>query len=182
MGAAEHRELVARVAKGDDEAFAVLYREYLPLVLRWTLRATGDRELAADLSAEVFAAALLASRRYRPDAAPVGAWLIGIANNKLRESLRRSRVEDSARRKLGLEPVALSDADLDRVDEVVGMDDRLQELIGQLPAEQRSALVARIVDERAYDEIAAELRCSESVVRQRVSRGLRALRSEMEER
>lgn len=174
--------LVARVAAGDGAAFAPLYRIYLPLVLRWTLRATGDRELAADLTAEVFAAALFACRRYRPDAGPVGAWLIGIANNKLRESRRRRRIEDSARRKLGVEPMALTDVDLERVDELVGMDERFQALVQQLPAEQRDAVVARIVEERSYEEIADELQCSASVVRQRVSRGLRTLRSELEER
>jgi RNA polymerase sigma-70 factor (ECF subfamily) len=182
MAESEHGELVARVARGDEVAFVRLYRAYLPLVLRWSLRATGDRELAADLTAEVFAAALLASRRYRPEAGRVGPWLIGIANNKLRESRRRKRVEDAARRKLGLEPVALTDADLERVDELVGMDERLEAVIRELPAEQRKAVVARVVDERSYEEIAAELQCSESVVRQRVSRGLGTLRSELEER
>jgi hypothetical protein len=59
--------LVALVADGDEAAFSVFYRRYLPLVTRWCLRETGNRELAADLSAEVFAAALRASRRYRPE-------------------------------------------------------------------------------------------------------------------
>jgi RNA polymerase sigma factor (sigma-70 family) len=108
MSDSDPAELVAHVGHGDDRAFSTLYRTYLPLVLRWAVRATGDRELAADLTAEVFAAALLSSRRYRREAGSVGAWLIGIANDKLRESRRRKRVEDTARRKLGLEPVALS--------------------------------------------------------------------------
>lgn len=182
MEKGEHGELVARVACGDDLAFASLYRTYLPLVLRWSLHATRDRELAADLSAEVFAAALLASRRYRPEAGSVGSWLVGIAHNKLRESRRRMRIEDSARRRIGLEPVALTDADLERVDELVGMDEPLQTLVGELPEAQRRAVVARILDERSYEEIATELECSESVVRQRVSRGLRFLRSGLEGR
>jgi RNA polymerase sigma-70 factor (ECF subfamily) len=182
MAESNHAELVARMARGDDDAFAALYRIYLPLVLRWSVRAIGDRELAADLTAEVFAAALLSSRRYRPELGPVGAWLVGIANNKLRESRRRRRVEDSARRKLGLEPVALTDTDLERVDELVGMDARLEALLSELPAQQREAVIARIIEERSYEEIAAELQCSPSVVRQRVSRGLRSLRSELEER
>jgi RNA polymerase sigma factor (sigma-70 family) len=180
MPRVEHAELVARVASGDRAAFATLYRTYLPLVLRWSLRATGDRELAADLSSEVFAQALVKSDRYRAEAGGVGAWLLGIAANKLRESRRRKRIEDSARRKLGLEPIELTDADLELVDELVGMDERLQALVEQLPAEQRSAVVARIIEERSYEEIAAELECSKSVVRQRVSRGLRALRSDLE--
>ena len=109
--------LVAAVAARDDAAFVTLYRRYLPVVLRWCLRETGNREVAADLSAEVFAAALISARRYRPEQGSVLAWLLGIARNKLLESQRRKRVEDSARRKLHLEPVALSSGDLDRVED-----------------------------------------------------------------
>jgi RNA polymerase sigma-70 factor (ECF subfamily) len=180
MPADNHGALVKQIAAGDHAAFTELYRTYLPLVLRWSLRMTGDRELSADLTAEVFATVLLAAKRYRPDAGPVAAWLIGIAHNKLRESRRRNRVEDSARRRLGIEPVALTDHDLERVEELSALDDRLQELVDRLPAEQRAALLARVVDERPYPDIAADLHCSESVVRQRVSRGIRALRSGME--
>jgi RNA polymerase sigma factor (sigma-70 family) len=179
MGEREHGELVRAVGSGDRSAWAELYRIYLPLVLRWCLHATKDRELAADLSSEVFAAAALAARRYRPESAPVGAWLIGIAQHKLGDSLRRRRVEDSARRKIGIDPVALTDADLERVDELVGMNDRLQALLAELPEQYRAAVVARVIDERSYDDIAVELDCSPSVVRQRVSRGLRTLRSGM---
>jgi RNA polymerase sigma factor (sigma-70 family) len=180
MEGADHNALVARVAVGNHEAFEELYRTYLPLVLRWCLRATGDRELAADLSSEVFAEALVKCDRYQPELGSVGAWLLGIAGNKLRESRRRKRIEDSARRKLHLEPEAFTDDDLQLVDELVGMDDRLQALTQQLPAELRDAVVARIVEERSYEEIAAELQCSKSLVRQRVSRGLRTLRSDLE--
>jgi len=41
----------------------VIYDRYLPLVLRWSLRETGNRDVAADLAAETFAAALIASPR-----------------------------------------------------------------------------------------------------------------------
>lgn len=181
MSSHDHAALLARVANRDEAAFNVLYATYLPLVLRWTLRETHDRELAADLTAEVFAAAMLAAPRYRPQGGSVGAWLVGIAANKLRESRRRKRVEDSARRRLRLEPVALTDRDLELVDELVGMDDRLQALIQTLPPEQQRAVLARVVDERSYEDIASEMECSPSVVRQRVSRGLRTLRSELEE-
>jgi RNA polymerase sigma factor (sigma-70 family) len=174
--------LLAAVAARDDTAFATLYRRYLPLVLRWCLRETGNREIAADLSAEVFAAALISSRRYRSKQGSVLAWLLGIARNKLLESRRRKRVEDSARRRLRLEPVALSDADLDRVEELASLDEEILALARGLPAPLRQALSARVVDERSYEEIAAEMRCSQSVVRQRVSRALKSLRSQMEER
>jgi DNA-directed RNA polymerase specialized sigma24 family protein len=50
-----------------------------------------------------------------------------------------------------------------------------------LPSEQRHAVLARVVDERPYAEIAAQMSCSELVARQRVSRGLKNLRSHIEE-
>ena len=54
-------------------------------------------------------------------------------------------------------------------------------MLDELPAAQREALTARVVDERDYRDIAAELECSEAVVRQRVARGLKTLRTQMEE-
>ena len=173
--------LVAAVAAGDDDAFATLYRRYLPLVARWCLRETGNREVAADLCAEVFAAAISASGRFRPERGPAAAWLTGIARNKLRESRRRRRIEDSARRRLGVQPIELTDADLERVEELASLDTALQALLDALPADQRDALMSRVVEERSYEEIAAELGCSACVVRQRVSRGLKTLKSQLEE-
>ena len=175
-------ELVARIAKGDDAAFAVFYRRYLPLVVRWSLRKTRNRELAADLASEVFAAALIASRRYDPKQGSVAAWLLGIAHNKLRESERRRRVEDSARRKLGLDPIALNDVALERVEELASIDVDLPTFVAGLPEDQREAILQRVVAERPYEDIASELSCSPSVIRQRVSRGLKTLRSELEGR
>ncbi len=55
------------------------------------------------------------------------------------------------------------------------------ELFETLPPVPRDAVSQRVIEERSYEEIAVDLRCSESVVRQRVSRGLRSLRSQLEE-
>ncbi len=179
---AEEAALVRAIADGGDAAFAELYRRHLPLIVGWVYRQTGDREVAADLAAEVFAAALISARRYRPERAPVGIWLLGIARNKLRESARRRRVEDSARRRLGVEPVVLTDADLERVEEMACATGETSALLQELPEAQRAALVGRVLDERTYAELAERLECSEMVVRQRVSRGLSTLRSQMEGR
>ncbi len=72
-------------------------------------RRTSDPELAADLGAEVFAAVLASSARYRPRKAPAHAWLFGIAEHKLASSRRRGRVEDRARRRLRMAPIELED-------------------------------------------------------------------------
>jgi RNA polymerase sigma factor (sigma-70 family) len=175
-------ELLGRVAGGDGAAFATLYDRHLPVVLAFLMRQTGDPELAADLAAETFAAALLAAGRYREQRRSAAPWLLGIARNKLFESLRRGRIEARARRRLAFEPLALEDGDLERVTALaVEGSESLGALLSQLPEAERAAVVEHVLNERSYREIASELRCSEMVVRKRVSRGLRRLRRRLEE-
>lgn len=178
----EDAALLARTAAGDDEAFAAFYQHYLPLVVGFHLRRTGRPEVAFDLAAETFAAVVVGVRRFDPSRAPAAAWLFGIARNTLAMSLRRQRVENDARLRLGREPIVLEDAALERIVEVGDLadEDDLSRALETLPAPQRAALLARVVDERPYPEIAAHLECSESVVRQHVHRGLRRLRTELE--
>jgi len=174
-------DLLRRIAAGDDEAFSLFYREHLDAVVAFFARRVGDRELAFDLTAETFAAVVVSAGTYSGDA-PAVAWLFGIARNKLRESLRRDRVADAARRRLGMEPIALDDAALERVEERAGSGEgALQLALEALPELTRSALLARLVEERDYGEIAARLQCSEQVVRQHVHRGLKTLRANLRE-
>ena len=175
-------ELLAAAVAGDGDAFAAFYRRHSALVIGYLRRRVPEPELALDLAAETFAAALLGVRRYRPGGLAV-AWLLAIAQNKLLESLRRGRVEAAARRKLRLEPVVYDDADLAAVEERAAAGAaQLSRLLAELPGDQREAVLARVVDEREYTEIAAALDCSPQVVRQRVSRGLRTLRTRLEDR
>lgn len=169
--------LLAAIAVNDGAAFSDFYRRHLPAVLAYLIRATGDPERAADLAAEVFAAVLIAAPRYRPEGESAGPWVLGIARNKLRESLRRGRVEAKARKQLGLGAIALEDEDLERVEALAdqGMG-RLAQLVEQLPEEERFAVRSRVIDERSYRDIATELQCSEMVIRKRVSRGLGRIR------
>jgi RNA polymerase sigma-70 factor (ECF subfamily) len=175
-------ELLIATAAGDADAFGEFYRRHLGVVLGFLARRTGSYELAADLAGETFAGALLACRRYRPGGAPAVAWLLGIAQNKLRESFRRGRVDRRARERLGIEPLLLDDDDLARVEELAGAGDPAVSLLERLPERQREAVRARVLEDRGYAELAAELGCSEQVVRQHVSRGLRRLRGLIEER
>jgi RNA polymerase sigma factor (sigma-70 family) len=164
----------------NPEAFGIFYRRHVDAVLSFFRVRTGDPELAADLMAETFAAALIAAPRFKPRKEPAVAWLFTIARRKLIDSWRRGRVEDAARRKLGLEPIELDDGGLARIDAMVDeqLDPKpLVQLMQRLPEDQREALRLRVIDEHDYPEIAQRLECSEAVVRQRVSRATRSLRA-----
>jgi RNA polymerase sigma-70 factor (ECF subfamily) len=171
--------------EGEPAAFAAFYRRYEQPILGYLRRRAPDAETAADLAAEVFASALGSARRFDPNrAGEAGAagWLFAIARNTLNTSLRRGRVEDRARRRAGMrEPLVLDDDAIQRVEEAASDPFDAGELLRILPRHEREAVLARVVDERDYDDIASELRCSALVVRKRVSRGLKTLRTHLEE-
>jgi RNA polymerase sigma factor (sigma-70 family) len=171
------RELLSAIADCDGEAFTVFYRRHLPRTVAFLWGETRDREVVADLTAEVFAAVLLGAGRYRAQSESAAGWVVGIARNTLGASRRRWRVEDRARRRLGYEPVGVDDVDLERTEALADAGrGGLVGLVGSLPADERRAVTLRVLEERGYGEIARELCCSELVVRQRVSRGLARLR------
>src|SRR6202035_495572 len=168
--------LLARTPS-DAQAFAEFYRRWERPVAGFFVRAVGTGDVAADLTAEVFAEALSSASRFDPARGEAAAWLFGIARHLLARSRERGRVEDEARLRLGMPLLALDDELIARI-EAAG-EDRALGLMDGLPEDQRSALQARVLDEQGYDEIAAELQCSESVVRKRVSRGLAAIRTRL---
>lgn len=165
----------------DPDAFTVFYERYEAAVLGYFVRRTRDPELAADLTAEVFAAVFQAAGRYRPLTESAAGWLFTIANNTLRASVRRGRVEEAARRQIGMfEAVELHDDHLARVQRELIDDEWVSELLARLPKDQREAVRARVLDGMPYEEIASRLQTSSLVVRKRVSRGLVKLRTELE--
>lgn len=164
-------------ARSSQEALGEIYERFEGPLLRFFLHATGRADLAADLTAETFARAIEVIANYDPTRGRADQWLFGIARHILSESYRRGRVEAAARERLGFPRLALDDHALEVISRV-GSDEATLAL-AKLPDEQREAIQARVLDEREYAEIAGELQCSEAVVRQRVSRGLRALRTRL---
>jgi RNA polymerase sigma factor (sigma-70 family) len=153
-------QLLAAVATGDDDAFAVFYRRHLDPLLAFLGRRLPAAEQAFDLAAEVFAIVALSPSEFRGDGS-ASAWLYGIARNVLRSSLRRRQVDDAARRRLGVEPVPLTDVDLAAVQQrAVAGAGTLTALLEALPEPTRRALLARVAEEREHPQITAELTCS----------------------
>ena len=163
---------------GDPEDFAVFYRRHARDVLGYFARRVRNSEVAADLTAETFAAAVVARRRFHAASTPAAAWLYGIAGHKLADFQRRGRVEDRARQRLGMRPLTVTYDDEELVR--AAADDAAATLLDTLPSDQREAVHAHIVDEESYRAMARRLGAPESVLRKRVSRGLRELRGRLE--
>lgn len=170
--------LLAAAQRGPHE-FTAFYRHFERPMLGYFMHATGRAELAADLAAETFARALESVTSFDPTQGRADQWLFGIARNVLRESYRHGHVEAAARQRLGLPELILDDHAAETIARLTAGERAATVALAELPEEQQQAINARIVHERDYPEIAQELRCSEALVRQRVSRGLRTLRNRL---
>ena len=100
----------------DALSFEEFYLRHVDTVLGYFARRTGDAELAADLASETFAAALAGRRRYKPRKGAAGAWLFGIASRKLADAQRRGYAERRMCRRLGMERIELTDADIAHIE------------------------------------------------------------------
>src|SRR3954454_4443712 len=104
----------------DPRAFGKFYERHEQAVFVYFYRRVQDVEVAADLSAECFAAALLAAERFHAGDPPAVAWLLGVARNVLRRSAERRRVESRARARLRMAPLVLEDETLAMLERVHG--------------------------------------------------------------
>ncbi len=172
-----------RATEGDPEAFGVFYDRHVRVILAFFYRRTADPETASDLTSETFAQAFISRRRYRETAGSAPAWLLGIARHELARMLRRGRVDDRARRRLGLERVAMDDPSYERVEALVDLAPLQEEIRREL--ESLSPKVAEAISLRVglglpYAEVARRLGCSEGAARTRVVRGLARLAERLE--
>lgn len=169
------------LARGDAEGFATLYERRYPLIRGYLRRRlAGHPDLVLDLVAETFARALERREQFDGDRGPAVAWLVAIARNLLIDAARRGHVDDASRRRLGMERILFEQQELELLERDSASE--LERCLAGLPGGQRQAIEKRVLGEEPYGSIAADIGCSEQVVRKRVSRGLATLRREVKEK
>lgn len=132
------------ISAGNADAFAVVYDRHAAAVYRWARARVGDH--AGDLMAETFARAWLSRGAFK-DRAEGSAfpWLLGIAQNVLRDSMRRKRIEDKARARLGLPLQVASDPGYELVEERLSVPEAALKALADLPEPDRKVLDMRVV-------------------------------------
>jgi len=168
-----------RDAVQTPSAFTRVYEAKAQELLAFLLRRTFDVEAARDLTAETFAQAFEHRGRYRGETdAEAAAWLYGIARHQLGRYARNGVIQRNAVERLGIEVPSVTDEDHQRIVELAGLADlrrTIADAFSTLPPDQREALRLRVIDERAYPDVAATLGVSEGTARARVSRALRRI-------
>ena len=77
----------------DPDAFEAFYREHLPWVRGFVARRVDDSHAAADLTADIFLAAVDGAEGYSAPHGSPGAWLAGVARNVVADHFRRQARE-----------------------------------------------------------------------------------------
>jgi len=175
---ADERRLV-EAAQKDPGRFGELYELHFHLVYAFIARRVGDRDLAEDLTADVFHKALANLPRFEWRGAPFGAWLLRIAANAVADRLKRSNREIAGLEdpdELSAPGGNLSGAAYEETQQRA----RLFRLVEQLPADQRHVIAMRFAEEKSIRQIAQKLKRSEGAIKQLQFRALTKLRSQME--
>ncbi|WP_445399684.1 RNA polymerase sigma factor [Streptomyces sp. LE64] len=169
-------ELSAALVGGDQDALAVAYRRWGPLVRTLAVRSLGDAGEAEDVSQQVFLAVWRGRAGYRPERGPLAAWIVGITRRKVADALsartRRSTLAAAAARVSGPRvPGGDPEAALDRV--VLA-----QALRGLTPV-QRDLLHLAFYEDLTQSQIARRTGLPLGTVKSHVRRGLHRLRGHL---
>lgn len=164
----EPERLLIEAAQKDPNRFADLYEANFERVYAFIVRRVRDRHEAEDLTAEVFHHALANLSRFEWRGVPFAVWLYRIAANMIADYWKRIS-------KVASDPAS---DDLGQFHwQEIERRAALFQLVDSLPADQRSVIVKRFVEQRSTREIAAEFGRSEGAIKQLQFRALESLRA-----
>ena len=179
-------DLMARIAKGDQEAFEILVNRHQTSVLNLIYRFIGDRTQAKDLAQEVFLKVWQSAKSYEPKA-KFTTWIYRITANLCFNELKSSR-----RKKWFLfhQPDEHSGNTIEKTlsDSAPSAEDllldkersrQISDALQSLPDNQRMALILRRYDDLSYKEIARIIGCSVSAVESLLVRAKRTLQEKL---
>ena len=164
-------ELLERFAAGDLEAFEVLFRQHQKEVYAWIVRIVRDTGIAEDLTVETFWRIYKHRSQFRPDG-NFRAWARRIATNASLDHLRHNRQEFALPENLAC--ATNPDGAVRRETR-----ERINKAFHELPAKYHLIATLALVEEETYSEIARAVGISESLVKVRVFRAVRMLRTKL---
>lgn len=175
--------LLRRAVRGDEQAFLALYRRHQGPLYRYALRMTGSPWSAEEVVQEVFLLLIREPQKYQPERGELGAFLYGVARNRVMKHLERMPREASLDQlnengnawmdpEDPLTPMMIAEK-RERIEQV-------REAILELPAEFREAVVLCELEEMSYEEAAQVCGCPVGTIRSRLHRGRALLLAKME--
>jgi RNA polymerase sigma-70 factor (ECF subfamily) len=177
--------LLRRSAKGDEDAFAVLYRRHQASIYRFALRMTGNPWAAEEIVQDVFMTVVRDPKKYDAKRGTLGAFLYGVARNRVMKHRERMPRETSLEDKNG----DVGEETLARITdhrtpahwaEFGERREHVRAAVLELPVEFREAIVLCELEELSYEEAAKALDCPIGTIRSRLHRGRALLLAKLE--
>jgi RNA polymerase sigma-70 factor (ECF subfamily) len=176
--------LLRRAAKGDEDAFVVLYRKHQAAVYRFALRMTGNAWAAEEITQDVFMTLMKEPKKYDASRGAVGAYLYGIARNRVLKHLERLPREVSLEEKNSNGTDAREMAHDSRTPaQWAEQSERRKQVRGavlELPEEFREVVVLCELEEMSYEEAAEMIGCPIGTIRSRLHRARALLLARLE--
>lgn len=166
----------------DPDAFEAFYLDHLETVRRFVARRVSDPHLAADMTADVFLAAIEAARTYRADRGSPAAWLIGVARNVVAAELRNQSRQQQLHRRIAGRRLLDADA-LSRIEERIDAERetrRVYAALAKLNERDRALIELVAIDGLSVTEAAAVLGVKPATARVRLHRGRRLVQSHLQ--
>ncbi len=176
--------LLRRAAKGDEDAFTVVYRRHQGAIYRFALRMTGNPWAAEEIVQDVFMTVVRDPKKYDARLGTVAAFLYGVARNRIlkhRERIPREvpleeRNEDGTGTGVLLKDSLTPAVWAEKRERTA----QVRAAVLELPEEFREAVVLCELQGMSYEEAAAIAECPIGTIRSRLHRGRALLMTKLE--
>ncbi len=160
-------------AKANPAQFDVLYEKYYKSIFVFIYRRTGNEDVSADITSQVFLKALINIKKYEFKGVPFSAWLFRIAFNEMNMYFRKS----NAHRIVSLDQSGI----IQIVQEVHEEDNtqaqqRMMTALKQLDGEDIQLIELRFFEKRSFAEVAEIIGITENNAKVKVYRILDKLK------
>ncbi len=165
-------------AKLDARQFAPLYNKYYKQIFAYIYQRMNDKEVAFDLTAQVFLKALLNIGKYEFKGVPFSSWLFRIAHNELMQLFRDKKVQRA---------IHANSIDVRNIFEEIEEGYKIEyqglviKLIKQLPEDELQLVEMRFFEKRPFKEIAEILNLTETNAKVKLYRILEKLKKVISE-
>ena len=176
--------LLRRAAKGDEEAFTLLYRRHQAALYRFALRMNGSAWAAEEIVQDVFMTLMREPKKFDATRGALGAYLFGIARNRVmkygerapREVSLEEKHEDGSGRGMVLQDAFTPATWAEQKERL----EQVRAAVLELPAEFRETVALCELEELSYEEAAQLIGCPVGTIRSRLHRGRALLLAKLE--
>ena len=176
--------LLLRAARGDEEAFTLMYRRHQAAMYRFALRMTGNTWAAEEIVQDVFMTLMRNPKKYDATRGALGAFLYGVARNRVMKHLERlpreipleAKNEDGTGSRIVLQDASTPATWVERRERM----QQVRAAVLDLPVEFREAVVLCELEEMSYEEASRMAGCPIGTIRSRLHRGRALLMAKLE--